>query len=104
MFLHFGLAILHCSATVKGNRCTTRTQQVLRIARIGSYWTAIFDRLRCEPQRSGISLAQPKLPRSQAGCTTSENIRTPIRPILEGVCTENLIRVDDVMESPKLAE
>ncbi len=48
--LHFGLAILHCSATVKGNRCTTRTQQVLRIARIGSYWTAIFDRLRCEPQ------------------------------------------------------
>jgi hypothetical protein len=23
---------------------------------------------------------------------------------LSGVCTENLIRVDDVMESPKLAE
>jgi len=29
---------------------------------------------------------------------------SPLAWTLMGVCTENLIRVDDVMESPKLAE
>ncbi len=31
-------------------------------------------------------------------------IHRPARDIFPPVCTENLIRVDDVMESPKLAE
>jgi|SoimicmetaTmtLMC_FD_k123_749894_2 hypothetical protein len=31
-------------------------------------------------------------------------LRPPFASALRVVCTENLIRVDDVMESPKLAE
>jgi hypothetical protein len=37
-------------AAAKDKIAAAKEMQVLRIARIGSYWTAIFDRLRCEPQ------------------------------------------------------
>jgi len=36
--------------------------------------------------------------------TVIDPAKSPLRPCGPPVCTENLIRVDDVLESPKLAE
>ena len=57
---------------------------------------------RCKPFRSALGLTAARSEAQIASCPPVEP--TANGSILPVVCTENLIRVDDVMKSPKLAE
>jgi hypothetical protein len=52
------------------------------------------DRVSCDAERNGHAYGRPRL-----------KIALDLRNgVISAVCTENLIRVDDVKELPKLAE